>query len=340
MMAGRISGARCGALVAGTFLFLLLSFSFQARGDVQVRSPSGQVFLDCSSLKDAYVDRHSGQEAFARTLLAVRCFNYRMLVVRASAAGMKAFELEHGVGEEGERAAIKALDGEMQPGLRRLEGGLPSILQLAAPDVSAAALAEHYRFELIGRARIADRPVIVIDAVPMDELRYAQRFWLDSHSGLPLKRLTIDLAGRVVETLQVVRLEQLEAFDGRLAVNSAMPVDGGTGVSWLPEGFVARGQAAVELAGERMESRLYGDGLSSLSVFVGPWLDAAALPAGLHALGASKAMVRHLGVKGSGYQVVVVGEVPDPVLVQVAEGVAPADDGHSTQGGRSNFRRE
>ena len=126
-------------------------------------------------------------------------------------------------GQSGER--ILSLDGAGREFVRQgasVQGIFPDrriVLFETRSDVSplvsalpsnTAELAPHYEITLGGIARVADRPVQVLEIKPRDEFRYGYRLWLDQETAMPLQSALIDEQGEVVEQILFTEIEILD----------------------------------------------------------------------------------------------------------------------------------
>lgn len=257
-----------------------------------------------------------------RSVNATRCYNYDLLIANSNVSGLSTYHVNHWVAKQVERSYVQSLDNTSSNRPKTLENELPSLFRLMAGDSTVESLAAHYRFHYVGQQLIANHLANVIDILPNDSFRFAQRLWVDAHTQLPLKRVTIDPYGRVINSSQVVAINSLMPYSGLLTLFS--PSEGVSPhhwVTWLPHGFHMEGNTVVDIQGHEMESRFYSDGFSSLNIFLGPWFASAALPEGTNILGGASVVIRHFGKPGAGYQAAVTGEVPLPVLIRVADGL-------------------
>ena len=81
-----------------------------------------------------------------------------------------------------------------------------SALVSALPSTTAE-LEPHYEIKLGGVARVAERPVQVLEIKPRDEFRYGYMLWLDRETAMPLQSQLIDEQGQVVEQILFTDIE-------------------------------------------------------------------------------------------------------------------------------------
>ncbi|WP_445157208.1 MucB/RseB C-terminal domain-containing protein [Halomonas sp. E14] len=292
--------------------------------------------FDCRQLAD-WEAPDSALAWFERSLWASHCHVFNARAVRIGIDGVRTLALSHDIQDGVEREVARFLDGppvffERRGRIGRLgwsddEGETP-----VSPAGIAAHIDRYYRFALGADERIANRSAVRLDIEPLDGMRFGQRLWLDVNTALPLKRELIDDRGRVVETFQLTELQPPRLYEGGVNLDTGRaPPRQPWRPGWLPEGFIDQ---PVDTRSERHDAsvghRIYSDGLSSISLFVEPLEEGRPrLIPGLHRLGISLAVVRHVAVEGRPVQVVAMGELPPRVLVEVAENLtwAPPTNG-------------
>lgn len=298
------------------------SSSGQTATPIASQSNAARIYVNCGQPQVLPPHLPNATGLIIRSINATRCYNYDLLIANSNVSGLSTYHVNHWVAKQVERSYVQSLDNTSSLRPKMLENELPSLFRLMTGDSSIESLTAHYRFHYVGQQLIANHLANVIDILPNDSFRFAQRLWVDEQTQLPLKRVTIDPFGRVVNTSQVVAIHSLTPYSGLLTL---FPLCEGASphhwVTWLPHGFHMEGNTVVDIQGHEMESRFYSDGLSSLNIFIGPWLSSAALPEGTNILGGASVVIRHFGQPGAGYQAAVTGEVPLPVLIRVADGL-------------------
>ncbi|RDB43228.1 negative regulator for alginate biosynthesis MucB [Halomonas sp. DQ26W] len=285
--------------------------------------------FDCSQLAD-WKSPESATDWYERSLWANHCYIFQARAVRIGIDGVRTLALSHDIQDGIEREVARFLDGpevvfERLGRIGRLSWSSSEDDAPASPAGAARHLDQFYRLGLGRGERIANRSAIRLDIEPLDGLRYGQRLWLDSSTALPLKRELLDDRGRVVETFQITELQAPRLHDGSVFFDDLRsPPQHPWRPEWLPEGFTAQPvDTRSERHGEAVGHRIYSDGLSTLSLFVESIEEGRErLIPGLHRLGISLAIVRHLTVEEGPMQVVVMGELPPRVLAQVADSLA------------------
>ncbi|RCV87344.1 MucB/RseB C-terminal domain-containing protein [Billgrantia montanilacus] len=288
--------------------------------------------FDCRQLSD-WEAPETASDWFERSLWANHCYIFQARAVRIGIDGVRTLALSHDIQDGVEREVARFLDGpqvvfERRGRIGRLGWSDSDDDVAASPAGVARHLDQFYRLGLGNDERIANRSAVRLDIEPLDGLRFGQRLWLDSRTALPLKRELLDDRGRVVETFQITELQEPQLHEGSVFLDDlrSQPQHPWR-PEWLPDGFIAQPvDTRSERHGEAVGHRIYSDGLSTLSLFVEPIEEGRErLIPGLHRLGISLAIVRHLTVEDGPIQVVVMGELPPRVLAQVADGLTWKD---------------
>ncbi|WP_027960997.1 MucB/RseB C-terminal domain-containing protein [Halomonas halodenitrificans] len=280
--------------------------------------------FDCRLLEEQPAPQ-TALEWYERSLWAGHCYRYDAHAVRIGFDGVRTLVLSHEVNSGVERGQARFLDGLPMAFERRSRiGRLGWSDDGAAPPTPvgiAADISSHYRLSLGGEERIANRRARRLDISPLDSFRYGKRLWLDADTGLTLKQSLLDETGRAVQTFQLTVLEKPQLHRGDIGIDAPRDApEASWHPGWLPDGFRPQPiETRSNRHGSDVMHRLYSDGLSTLSVFVSPLQGVAPLAPGLHRLGVSHAAVRHRELDGTPRQVVVMGEMPPRVLLQVAD---------------------
>lgn len=284
------------------------------------------------------VSASEAEDWLRRMAEALDRVEYRGLLVHTEGGRMQSLEVFHAIDPEGVRERLVALDGPpreiVQIGGRFACGGdasMPELGRLTRPAAPTADALAHYRLSLGGEERIAGLPARMIQLDPVDAFRYGHRLWLDQASGLPLRSLQFGADGRIVSQSGFVRIELGQRpSDAELGeCPDPLPVDRAGSPAQVesrwrlrdgPPGF--RLLRVLPLPGvERGEHQFYGDGLASVSVYIEPHRAEAAPLSGP----ARRGGINFFGRVHGGYQVTVVGEVPELTVQRVAQGMLPRD---------------
>lgn len=280
---------------------------------------------------------------------AMRTLNYEGELVYQHGESIKVLHMIHTVNQGQERERLVSLNGVPREVIRDEDSvrcvlpdtqaisidrrgggyGFPSLLPLAAHELGSV-----YRISLGEQARVAGRSVRSIEIQPLDAYRYGHRLYLDEQHRLPLKQELLDESGRRVSLIMYSRIKVDPALPFEASSPSAhsksfslieykpRQESGQQGASrWslsrLPPGFqVNHRDFRHHDEGDGMEHLVLSDGLASVSLYVEKAQDGAVLE-GASNMGA----VSIFGRQVNGYQIVVVGEVPDKTTRFIAEAV-------------------
>ncbi|MGQ4877338.1 MucB/RseB C-terminal domain-containing protein [Billgrantia sp. LNSP4103-1] len=321
-MAGRRIARRLAALGSVVWLAQLSPVFAETTAE-----PSEAERFDCGQLAQ-WEQPETPRDWFERSLWSGHCHVFQARAVRIGIDGVRTLALSRDIQDGTEREMARFLDGPQIFFERRGQIGRMGWSSGGGGDVPAspAGVARHieqyYRLSMGNDERIANRSAVRLDIEPLDGMRFGHRLWLDEQTALPLKRELIDDRGRVVETFQLTELQPLRLHEGGVRLDASRePPPQAWRPGWLPNGFLDQPvDTHTEQHGQDVGHRLYSDGLSTLSLFVEPIEEGRErLIPGLHRLGISLAVVRHVVAEGRPMQVVAMGELPPRVLAQVAE---------------------
>ncbi len=227
--------------------------------------------------------------------------------------GVQAISITGPAGTEHRMVEVEHVPGAgLRVGLVAEAGGehpLPPGRSAAFPALDEAmldALAENYRVTGAGGGEVAGRPARIVEALRADGST-AGRFWVDRESGLPLRRESVDTAGRPVHTVEFTTIGEPDPEDVRADSGGAgaaseadawgRSLDAGElrrlrERGWrLPERIAWNMRLVEARSAQASTGRVvhlgYTDGLSVVSVFVQQGrLDAGSLEAveGVHAV--------------------------------------------------------
>lgn len=283
----------------------------------------------------------------AQVSQAVRTTNYRGVLVYLRGGDIDTLRLVHRYRDGEERERLVSLTGEPREVLR--DGSVVTSVLPARQVVMVAQhqrkgllsnfgrysterLSELYTFHDLGRRRLADRPCRVILLEPRDRYRYGYRLTIDERTHLPLK---LDLLGgrKVLEQLMFTHVE----FPETIADSELEPSYRTEGYRWIrhrpmedetPEAGsgiwrIADAPVGFELAedgfrrvggGGVARQLLFTDGIATVSAFIASPGSGRGFT-GISTMGAVNAYGRRAG----GYQITVVGEVPEATVRYIAE---------------------
>lgn len=226
---------------------------------------------------------------------------YELFYIRQRSDNVESFRYRHAYDHQRQYAQLLRLDHSpeeiiqrdrvisyigygFQPFSLRSNQILDNLPTLLYADFSA--LSPYYHFIDGGKTRIADRVARIIRIMSRDNFRYQYTVWIDEESHLLLQSETLDRNNQVLEQFRVI----YQFVDDQLLyivepiVSMMLPPLLVTPTetekkaiawqpNWLPAGFVKVNQQNQTLAnnnwkGERVESQLYSDGLSSFTIYV------------------------------------------------------------------------
>lgn len=264
----------------------------------------------------ALAGERSAKQWLEKMSAAMQELSYRGVFIYRRDTDLAAMKVTHIVDKHGARELLETLTGEARREMRStpvVAGDNPTVSQLGGID-------RYYTLELLGSDRTAGHATKVISVMPRDEYRYGYRLWLDQSTGLLLKSDLLAQDGVILEQVMFTSLEVLEpdevgeispAEESRAAqhprrespTQQAVPQ---WTVEQLPGGFeLLESQPMTEH--KNVLHLVYSDGLASVSVFVERAKPEGEAFVGLSRMGA----VNAYGSVEDGYQVTVVGEVPE-----------------------------
>lgn len=209
-----------------------------------------------------------------------------------------------------------------------LSGQLPEPIEQIVP---------YYHFIVIAEDRVAGRQTWVVNVIPKDRYRYGYQLWIDKDSKLLLKSELKTLAGNTIEQIMYTHVNITESIADELLEpelngtnfsrsehnydNTASGVDDSKwSVKWLPSGFSMSEHETQTVSSNQMpmDHMIYSDGLAMVSVFIEKLDSDPGLAPGLSHMGGVNAFATF----SNGYQVTVVGEVPQATVQRMALSVA------------------
>ena len=283
---------------------------------------------------------------------AAHKLGYKGIFVYQSGHGVSNLQITHMNYTQGEFARVVSLDGAPREVLRqgneaviyspqnekvmiekqRVQSSFPALLPGLTDALKASYLAK-----VAGQERVGGRDGTVVQLTPRDRYRYAYRFSVDREFGLLLKSVMLNERNEIVEQvafsqLTLMPMTSMDWFHPNIerGKNYEMqPEDnvvqnGAEGDGWkvakLPPGFVKVDQVTRTLPGKPLPvmQLIFSDGIASVSLFI------EALDKNVHAKtghllqGATNIYANTV----DGYQLIVVGEVPEVVVRQIGDSVS------------------
>lgn len=275
------------------------------------------------SAHTSIAEQTSPKQWLGKMSLAMQQLNYQGVFIYRRADDIATMKVTHIVDEQGARELLETLTGEARRELRGTPAtGLEGAAQLERIDI-------YYELKLLGSDRAAGRDTQLVSVSPRDEYRYGYRLWLDRDTGLLLKSDLLDQKGATLEQVMFTSLELLPS--GQIAENfgvdpvtessAVTQVEQSTKPRWvvgkLPDGFLLLNADANSL-NSNFEHRVYSDGLASVSVFVERAKSKGEAFIGVSSMGAVSAF----GNIEDGYQITVVGDVPEVTVTTIGQSIS------------------
>ncbi len=146
------------------------------------------------------------------------------------------------------------------------------------------ALSKNYQMKTVGRTKVAGFDSEILLFMPSDKLRYAQKMWVHSDSGLLLKSAVINEKNQFVEQYTFTQLQigasvdrswvdaQPKLLPNFATLNPETPINSGWVVDALPAGFKKIKEVKRKMAKKHAPviQIVFSDGLSGISVFIEP----------------------------------------------------------------------
>jgi sigma-E factor negative regulatory protein RseB len=283
---------------------------------------------------------------------AARERNYQGTVVFTAGEVVSSSRVGHFCVGEQYYERVEALDGRQQRTYRhneRVHSFWPQARVVTAEQRDAVSapqvlpvveprLQEHYELRFLGSDRIAGREAQVLFLKPRDELRFAQRVWADTATGLMLRADVLGPQGTVLESSAFSDiviggkpqresvLGPMKKLDGYRVVKLESVLTQLESEGWvmgaLPAGFKLVGcvRRPIEMPAAdaatnppQVVQAVYSDGLTRVSVFIEP-LDPARPRQPLWTqLGATTTVMKP---RHDRWWITVMGDVPAPTLKQ------------------------
>ena len=196
---------------------------------------------------------------------------------------------------------------------------------------------QHYRFNILGQYRVAGRQAYKIQALPIDNLRYAYLFGVDAQTGLLLQSTLISQSGRALENFKYVDINfetspvALSEIDAQEQFQKTETQSCGSEdteatstpiewvATWVPPGFV---RSARRRIGEEKLSMAYTDGISVFSVLIDA-MPSTQYPALSARVGSTQMVVTNYSYNDQDYRIMLSGELPQATANQIIRSVRP-----------------
>jgi sigma-E factor negative regulatory protein RseB len=298
----------------------------------------------------------AGQEADPWAVLekaahAARQLSYKGVFVYQAGDNSRSVQITHMNYGQGEYARIVMLDGlprevfrqgsdvvifsprdeKVVIEKRRGHNMFPAVLPSSMDAIKAT-----YQARAGSQERVAGRlgQVTFLDA--RDKFRYGYKFWTDRENGLLLKYMTMNEHGQIVERIafnqvSLMDTREMDWFQPNVDPAKAYvmeehtpsrilaELDGWT-FSDLPPGYRKVDQMLSRVHGkaEPVTHVIFSDGLASVSLFIEPLVKGARPKNGHSAMGSTHFYADII----NDHQIIVVGEVPEATVTQIARGIS------------------
>ena len=211
---------------------------------------------------------------------------------------------------------------------RRGQNLFPAMLPTDLQAIKASYSARLGTIEMI-----AGRGAQVIELVPNDAFRYSYKIWADTEFGLLLKMTLLDNKKQTLEQIEFNQLSMLNSqdvnwFQPKIDVKknyvtedvaTANHVDTNWIVAELPTGYIKVDHVLLNLPGKTVpvDQMIFSDGIASVSLFIEPITKGMHPKMGHMLIGSTNICANVI----DGYQITVVGEVPEATVMQIAKAV-------------------
>lgn len=214
---------------------------------------------------------------------------------------------------------------------RRGHNMFPALLPANMDAIKAT-----YQARAGSQERVGGRVGQIVLLEPRDKFRYGYKFWTDRENGLLLKYLTMNERGQIVERIAFNQLSMLDtremdwfqpnvdhakAYVMEEHAHSRILADiDGWKFANLPPGYRKIDQMLSHVKGksEPVTHVLFSDGLASVSLFIEPLAKGTRPRDGHMAMGATHFYADVI----NDHQIIVVGEVPEATVTQIARGIS------------------
>ena len=212
---------------------------------------------------------------------------------------------------------------------RRGQNLFPAMLPLELDTIKAS-----YTSRLGALENVAGREAQIIELIPNDAFRYSYKIWADTEYGLLLKMALLDNKKQTLEQIAFSRIDMLYSqdvnwFQPKIDVSKNYVMQDTTAVShvesnWivteLPAGYSKVDHIALAVPGKAapVDQMIFSDGIASVSLFIEPLTKGMRPKMGHMLIGSTNICANVI----DGYQVTVVGEVPEATVMQIARAVS------------------
>jgi len=191
-----------------------------------------------------------------------------------------------------------------------------------------------YNARLGALENVAGREAQIIELIPNDAFRYSYKIWADTEYGLLLKMALLDNKKQTLEQIAFSRIDMLYSqdanwFQPKIDVSKNYVMQDTTAVNrvesnWivteLPAGYSKVDHIALAVPGKAapVDQMIFSDGIASVSLFIEPLTKGMRPKMGHMLIGSTNICANVI----EGYQITVVGEVPEATVMQIARAVS------------------
>ncbi len=312
------------------------------------------VWLLASPFSPAFAGEDAADDPWAvlqKAANAARELSYKGVFTYQSVGSIKSVEITHMNSSQGEYARIVVLDGAPREVLsqganavifntrdgkvmiekRRGKNMFPALL-----PANMDAIKLSYQAHLGGQERVGGRDGQIVFLDPRDRFRYKYKLWTDREYGLLLKSLVSNERNEIIEQIAFNQLQLLDTqnmdwfqpsvdsnksyvLEDPVVTTSTATVDRWT-LAALPAGYRQVDQLKCVVPGKKipMTHIIFSDGLASVSLFIEPLTKGVRPKTGHTVIGATNFYANVT----NGHQIMVVGEVPESTVAQIAKAVS------------------
>lgn len=211
---------------------------------------------------------------------------------------------------------------------RRGQNLFPAMLPTDLQSLKAS-----YKTRVLATEMIAGRGAQVIELTANDAYRYSYKIWADAEFGLLLKMTLLDNKKQTLEQIEFTQLSMLNSRDANWFqpkidvkkdyvtedVSAVNHVDTNWIIAELPTGYVKVDHVTLNLPGKTspVDQMVFSDGIASVSLFIEPVAKGIRPKTGHMLIGSTNICANVI----DGYQITVVGEVPEATVMQIAKAV-------------------
>jgi sigma-E factor negative regulatory protein RseB len=289
-----------------------------------------------------------------KTAYAARELNYQGIFTYQNGKQARSVQITHVNNDEQEMTRNVVLDNGVQAGQprevysqgndivifrpqnqkmviekRRGQNLFPAMLPTELQAIKASYTARIGALEYV-----AGREAQIVELIPNDSFRYSYKIWADSEYGLLLKMTLLDNKNQTLEQIEFSQLSILNSqdtnwFQPKIDVSKNYVMEDTTAVShvnsnWilaeLPVGYVQVDHRALVVPGKAapVDQMIFSDGIASVSLFIEPLTKGMHPKMGHMLIGSTNICANVI----DGYQITVVGEVPEATVMQIAKAVS------------------